>query len=209
MRTALLALLVVCGLSVGPSWSQGTFAEATTTTNVPGVTGGTPPVTIETVPATQNTVTTSGPVTSTTTISAGTIAGQVLTWLAAAFSIPIGSFLTMFLMRLAKSAGVQVTDAMKAQLQGIVINALNSAAANSTDRLKGQSPIAIKSQIVGEAVSYVQVHGSDVIKSLGLDPHSGAAVEAIRARIETAIADPAQPTPAVLNPPGVAPKVAV
>jgi hypothetical protein len=49
-------------------------------------------------------------------------------------------------------------------------------------------------------VAYVQDHGADAIKTLGLDPQSGAAVEAIKARIETAIADPTIPTPKILDP---------
>src|ERR1700731_3322155 len=52
------------------------------------------------VAATTNTVQTTGPVTADTTISVGTLAGQVLTWAAAAFSVPIGSLLTVWLVRL-------------------------------------------------------------------------------------------------------------
>lgn len=155
-----------------------------------------------TLPATttQNTIQTTSPVRSETTISVGTIAGEVLTWIAAAFSVPIGGLLTVLLMRVFKMAGVQVTDQQKAQLQSIVVNGLNAAAANTTKNMAGQNPINIKNQTVAEAIDYVQAHGADTIKALGLDPHSGEAVEAIKARIETAINDPSVPTPPVLAP---------
>lgn len=156
----------------------------------------------QTVPtqAPQTQITTTAPVTSDTTISVGTIAGEVLKWIASAFGIALGSVGTVYLTRLMKIAGVQVTDQMKTQLQGIIVNGLNNAAANTSERLKGQGQIAIKSAIVADAVRYTQAHGAETITALGLDPKSGEAVEAIKARIETAIADPTAPTPAVLSP---------
>jgi len=149
-------------------------------------------------PVTQNTVTTTGPVNSATTISVGTLASQVLTWAAAAFVVPVGAVLTGWLVRLFRLAGVQVASAMETQLQSSVVNGLNAAAANLSGNLVGKGSIAVKSAIVADAVKYVQDHRADTIQALGLDPKSGAAVEAIKARIETAIADPAQPTPKVL-----------
>jgi 4-amino-4-deoxy-L-arabinose transferase-like glycosyltransferase len=154
--------------------------------------------------ATQNTITTTAPVSSETTISVGTLAGQVLTWLAAAFAVPIGTLLTLWLKRLFTLAGVQVTTQMRDQLQQIVVNGLNAAAKNATTQLAGKAPIEIKNQLVADAVKYTQAHGADTIKALGLDPQSGEAVQAIKARIETAIADPKAPTPAVLTPPKAA-----
>lgn len=147
-------------------------------------------------PSTQ--ITTTAPVSSDTTISVGTIAGQVLTWIAAAFSIPIGSLIVMWLLKFMQLAGVQVTGAMKEQLQATIVNGLNAAAANTAERTRGQGQIAIKNAIVADAVQYTQQHAGETMKALGLDPQSGEAVQAIKARIETAIADPATPTPAVL-----------
>jgi hypothetical protein len=154
-------------------------------------------------PVTQNTVTTTGPVSSDTTISVGTLAGQFLTWIAAAFSVPVGSALTYWLVKLAQRAGVQMTADMSAKLQGIIVNGLNISAAANADRLRGASPFTTKNVIVADAIQYAQAHGSDTIKALGLDPQSGEAVQAIKARIETAITDPTVPTPKVLDPPVV------
>jgi hypothetical protein len=61
--------------------------------------------------------------------------------------------------------------------------------------------------VVASTVAYVQDHGADTLKKLGIDPNSNIAVDAIKARIETAINDPAAPTPPVLDP-TAAPKVA-
>jgi hypothetical protein len=93
-----------------------------------------------------------------------------------------------------------MSDAARARLQEIIVNGLNVGAAQATKDLAGRDPITIKNETVAQAVAYAQAHGADAIKQLGLDPKSGAAVEAIKARIETAIADPAVPTPAVLDP---------
>lgn len=154
------------------------------------------------------TIVTTAPVSSDTTISVGTLAGQVLTWLAAAFSVPVGSIAVVWLLRLMKLAGVQVTGAMKEQLQATIVNGLNAAAASTTERMRGQSQIAIKNAIVADAIRYTQDHAAETIKALGLDPQSGEAVQAIKARIETAIVDPTVPTPPVLAPaaPPIAPR---
>lgn len=152
------------------------------------------------IPGTQ--ITTTAPVTSDTTISIGTLAGQVLTWIAAAFSVPIGGYAMSWMAKGAKLAGVELTAGLRAQLQSTIVNGLNAAAAATAERTRGQGTIAIKSAIVADAVKYTQAHAAETIKALGLDPHSGEAVEAIKARIETAIADPATPTPAAISPGG-------
>lgn len=143
------------------------------------------------------------------TVSAGTWAGDILTWLAAAFSVPLGAIATAALWKLFKLLGVQVTDQMKSQLQGIIVNGLNQGAANISGKIKGAGTVEIKNAIVADAVQYTQEHAADTIKALGLDPQSGAAVEAIKARIETALNDPATPTPAIITPDQGVPQVSV
>lgn len=182
------AIAVVCAVAVvSVSYAQAPAVPAPAVQSIPTA-----------VPSTQ--ITTTAPVSSDTTISVGTLAGQVLTWIAAAFSVPIGGLIVFWLQRLFVLTGVQVTGAMREQLQKVVVNGLNAAAANNAERLKGQGQIAIKSAIVADAVKYTQDHAGETIKALGLDPQSGAAVEAIKARIETAIVDPAAPTPAAITP---------
>jgi hypothetical protein len=151
-------------------------------------------------PTTQNTVTTTGPVESTTTISVGTIAGQVLTWVATVFGASIGTLLTAWLYRLFKLAGVAMTDAMRARLQEMVINGLNIGAQTAAADLDNKGAIQIKQATIQHAINYVQTHGVEELHNLGIDPNSNIAVDAIKARIATAIADANAPTPAILTP---------
>lgn len=158
------------------------------------------PVQTEAVPAvTQSTVTTTVPVTSSTTISVGDLAGQVLTWAITAFGSLIATIFAAWGIRLFKLAGVQITDAARDRLQQIILNGLNNAAQNVTHDIAGKGQVDVKDAVVQQAIVYAQNHGADAIKQLGLDPNSGAAVEAIKARIATAVADPSVPTPPILN----------
>lgn len=195
---AALALLCVIAVSsnsasatIGDKWQ---VAQAT-------------PATPAAPAATQNTITTTAPVTSETTISVGTLAGQVLSWAAAVFSVPVGALLSAWLWRLFQLAGVNATDALRARLQEMVVNGLNASAKAAEGSLEGRGKVVVKNQVVAGAVNYVQQHGAETLKQLGVDPYSNAAVDAIKARIETAIADPMTPTPKVLDAPAAsAPK---
>jgi hypothetical protein len=144
--------------------------------------------------AASTTVTTTEPA----TISLGTIAGQVLTWLAAAFSVPIGTVLTAWLLRLFKVAGLDATKAMSDQLNATLVNGLNDAAANGASLATGKLPIAVKDPIVASAIQYAIDHQHDTLTALGLDPTDGNTVKVLRARIATLAADPSVPTPAIL-----------
>jgi hypothetical protein len=151
------------------------------------------------VAATQNTITTTGPVTSDTVISLGTLAGQVLTWVMAVFGVPVGTLLTAWLYRLFTKAGVDITDAMRDRLQQMVVNGLNIGAATATTELAGKGQIAIKNRAIQRAVLYVQEHGAQELKAMGINPTSNIAVDAINARIQTAITDANTPTPKILD----------
>jgi hypothetical protein len=143
-------------------------------------------------------------------VDAGSWAASALEWVMTAFGGIAGTVLTAWLVKLFQKAGIDLTDAMKQQLQAIVINGLNSGAAKAESDLQGKAPIEIKNATVANAVAYTQAHGGDLMKKMGLDPTSGEAVEAIKARIATAVADPNTPTPAVMDPPAQpdAPKAA-
>ena len=183
------------------------FAQEPTTPTVRTITAPVA-ISVPAAPVTQNTVSTTGPVTSDTTISVGTLAGQVLTWAVTAFGSLLATIFATWGYRLIQLTGVQLTDAARARLQEIILNGLNEGAKTEAANLDGKDQVAVKDAIVAKAVTYAQAHGADTIKQLGLDPTSGIAVEAIKARIETAINDPTVATPAVLDAPGVAPKAA-
>lgn len=196
-------LRIVVALVLLSFWSPPAGAQPVISISTPSA--------ASTPPATQNTITTTAPVTSETTISVGTLAGQLLNWVVLAFSGPIGGIVVWILVRVLKKLGIDATDALRARFQEIVVNGLNSSAKVLEDRLAGQGKIAVKNAIVAQTVVYTQEHAADTIKALGLDPQSGEVVQAIRARIETAIADPLVATPKVLDPPvidpGLKPKV--
>ena len=150
--------------------------------------------------ATQNTITTSGPVTSETTISGGDIAGAVLKWVAALVTGVLGLYGRDLIIKLGKRVGVQLSEAFSDQINATLVNGLNHAAATEEANLAGKDPIVIKNKIIQGAIAYTQTHRADAIKSLGLDPQSGLAVQALEGRIATLIADPTVPTPAMLDP---------
>lgn len=132
-------------------------------------------------------------------IETGTLAGQVLTWVITVAGTALSIVLTGLLVRLFQRMGVQITDAARARLQEIILNGLTVGAKEAATQLEGRGKIAIKQAAVASTVRYVQAHGGDTIRQLGLDPTSPAAIETIKARIERAIADPTIPTPPVLD----------
>jgi len=135
------------------------------------------------------------------TVSLGTLAGQVLMWITAAFVTAVGSVATVWIKRLATKAGVEVTQQMSDQLDRTLVNGLNDAATRVSAAMQGRGNIAVKDDIVKGAIAYAQAHRAETIQALGLDPQSGTAVAALRARIATLAQDPMVPTPAVLTPP--------
>lgn len=147
----------------------------------------------------------SSPVTTVTpvkVVKGGDVAEQLIEWLQVAFGGTIGAAALWVIMRGLQFLGIKITDAQKSQLQAIIINGINDAAAKAEVAVKNNPglDIDIKNQVVADAVNYTQSHGKEIIKALGIDPESGEAVEAIKARIATAINDPMTPTPPAITP---------
>lgn len=140
----------------------------------------------------------------TTTISVGTWASETLKWVwtvvGTVLSTFIGGYLIGWLRKLAAKAGVELTDAMKAQLQGQVVNGINAFVAASADWMKGKGQVEIKNELTAYVLGYVQTHGVDVLKKLGVDIQSADFKESIAGRVEKALNDPAAPTPPQLTP---------
>lgn len=134
------------------------------------------------------------------TVNTGDVASSALAWVATVATGVVGTAVTTLLVRWFTHLGVQVTDEMRARLQDIVVNGLNLAAKELEQSLIGKGQVEVKNAVAARTVRYVQEHGADTLKALGLDPMSPAATEAIRARIETAITDPRAPTPPSITP---------
>ena len=150
-------------------------------------------------PVTQNTVNTTGAVTSDTTISVGTLAGQVLAWLSAVFIPVVGTFLTRWLIALAKKAGVEASQAMSDRLDQIIENGLHSGASTVQADLTGKLNVDVKNDVIRNAVQYAQAHGVETIKNLtGSDPTDPKVIEALQARATKVLANigPDAPVPA-------------
>lgn len=132
---------------------------------------------------------------SVSTINGGTLAAQIIDWLKVAFGTVIAGLGTLLIVKIRSYFGILTTDAQKAQLQEIAVNGVNAAAQKAEDAVKDNPnlQINVKSAVAQDAVSYVQTHGAQIIKSLGLDPQSGDAVEAIKARVATAMNSKATP----------------
>jgi hypothetical protein len=131
------------------------------------------------------------------TIDTGSAIGQLLEGLIAAFGSVLAALLSAWIYKLFQKAGVELNQAQRDKLQEIAENALHISAHEVTTAIAGRGQI--KNKILGDAVRYVQMHGADTIKALGLDPTSPVAIDAIKARMLAAINDPATPTPKVLD----------
>jgi hypothetical protein len=158
----------------------------------------------QTAPATQNTINTTAPVSSDTTISVGTLAGQALMWTVTVFGVPIGTLVTAWVYRLFRMAGVNLTDAARARIQEIVLNGMHKGAEDAERDLAGQGVVAIHNQAVANTVAYVRAHGVDELKQMGVNPNDNAAVDVVKARIAAMAADPEVATPKALDAPPAA-----
>lgn len=196
---ATIGLALVVGFCIAPVIAEQLPHKPTTTERVSKAHAevvAAPPV-VTTAPGT--TITTSAPVTSSTKIDVGTYAGQALMWVASVFGSTIGAALTALILRLLKNAGIQGSEMLRSKLQDIIVNGLNAGAREASARLQDRGQIDVKNVAVANAVTYVQQHGADTLKQLGIDPTGPEAIEAIKARIETAINDPTVPTPPILD----------
>ena len=135
--------------------------------------------------------------------SIGTWAGEVLKWAATAFLGALATGLAAVAIQFLKWLGLKNAELLRDRLQQIIVNGLNDSAAKLETRLEGRGKVEVKSQIGMATLNYVRAHGADTIKALGLDPNGGKLVEAVKARIETALNDPATPTPPSITPPEV------
>lgn len=132
-------------------------------------------------------------------IDTGTLAGQALTWVVTTFGGTIGLTLTTLLYRMLQRKNIELSEKARERLQEIIVNGLNLGAAEIAKRMEGKGQIDVKNAVVASTIGYVQDHGVETLKKLGIDPTSPQAISAIRARIESAIIDPDTPTHPLLD----------
>ena len=128
---------------------------------------------------------TADPVTS---FSIGTWIADLLGGLTAIFGSVIATFITKWVIAVAKKAGVDATQAMSDRLDQIIENGLHAGAINLGHDLTGKLNVQVKNDVIASSVTYAQTHGADTIKSIsGLDINDPKTVEALQARAAKAL----------------------
>lgn len=131
----------------------------------------------------------------------GNVLASIWNWFWIAFGGIITAALSALLIKWMNKLGVETTAQQNTALDLMIKNALNDAAAKAGVAAQNANlSVEVKNQIVQNAIQYVQAHGPDAIKALGLDPQSGTAVAAIKAKMESVLLDPSKPTNPALQP---------
>lgn len=121
------------------------------------------------------------------TVMLGDYAGAALEWMLPILAPVIAAFLVDALIKLRQMLGQTTNDAQRDKLQQMTENAVNLAGHQLNHDLAGKLPLQSRNEIMAMATDYVQAHGSETIKALGLDPTDPKAVEAIKGRIATVL----------------------
>lgn len=198
MRRLLIAslLLIACLALACLAPASAQFAEAVGTTTTKPVAGG--PVSIgqtmaQVDPDSHKVAIIQAPPLAgapadTTSFSLGTWIANLLGGLVAIFGSVIATFITKWVMAIAKKAGVQATQAVSDRLDEIVKNGLHAGALEAQKSLTGKMNVTTKNEVVARAVQYAQAHGADTIKQLsGLDVGDPKTVTALQARAAKAL----------------------
>jgi hypothetical protein len=128
------------------------------------------------------------PVEPATSVSLGSWIADLLGSLVAVFGSVIATFLTKWVMAVAKTAGVNATQAMSDRLNDIIARGLHDGALRLGQDITGRLNVQVKSQIVAQAVAYAQAHGADTVKNLvGVDIHDPMVIQALQARAATVL----------------------
>lgn len=115
-------------------------------------------------------------------------------------AIPIVSgFATLALRKIALRNGVDLDQQRLVKLNSMLVNGMNLAAAEAKQARSLPPGVDLKTFIINQALDYVTVHGKETLDAIGTDPNGAKDREGLTARAETLIADPTQPTPAVLD----------
>lgn len=116
-------------------------------------------------------------------IAVGSIAGDILQWIAVVFGPVISGAAVMLATKWLKKWGVDIKDADRARLDDLIQNGIANAAQAASVNLTAMPPVAVRNQLVASAVEYAKAHGADTLKSLGApDPNDPKVIEALRAR---------------------------
>lgn len=142
------------------------------------------------------------------TVDVGLFGSQVIAWLVTTFGGVVSLAVTAWIFTLVQKMRIQATDKLRERFQQIILSGISIGAAKAEQKLRDDAPkVEIKNEAAAIAVQYVQAHGAQTAKKLGLDVKSVDAIEAIKANIEKMVNDPAVATPASISPEKPAPIV--
>lgn len=126
--------------------------------------------------------------------SAGSVLASFVNWLWLAFGGTLVSIGMIGVRKWMSLMGVEMNQKMNDRIEERLRNGLNAAAAQAQVGLDGKFNVAVKNQVVAQAVEYARTHSADDLVALGLDPKSGEVTAALRAKAESVIVDPDKPT---------------
>jgi hypothetical protein len=98
--------------------------------------------------------------------SIGTWIADLLGTLVAVFGSVIATFLTKWVMALAKKAGVEASQAMSDRLDAIIENGLHAGALETGKQLTGKLNVEVKDKVIADAVTYAQTNASNLIAGM-------------------------------------------
>lgn len=134
------------------------------------------------------------------TFSAGSVIASIVNWLWVVFGGTIVSVIMIGVQKWLKLMGVQVNQQMNDRIEERLRNGLNQAAATAQVGLDGKFTVAVKNQVVAQAIEYAKAHSAEDLATLGLDPKSGEVTAALQAKAESIIVDPLKATNPALVP---------
>ena len=122
-------------------------------------------------------------------------------WTVLAIATPIiATLIVNMLVKIAAGIGFSMDEAQRRRLQELVVNGLNALASRKDIRPAKGAVIEAGSTAAEFVTDYVKEHGPKTVAALAKDPDSASFKEAIIARANKALNDPAEPTPAVITP---------
>lgn len=122
----------------------------------------------------------------TTSATIGTWLGDLIAAMAAIFGPVIATFLTKWVIAVAKKAGVEASQAMADRLDQIITNGLHIGASEAQRDLTGKLNVEVKNKIIATAVAYAQTNGSKLIAGMA-NPATTEELQARAAKVLSAI----------------------
>jgi hypothetical protein len=114
-------------------------------------------------------------------------ANAALQWMLPIIAPILAALIADLIIKVRAYFGQQTTDTQRDRIQQMAENGVNLAA-HKLNVAASTGHLPTKEQLMAEAVDYVQAHGTDTLKALGMDPTDAKTVDAIKGRVATILA---------------------